>query len=336
MLVYGVNDAGCLIIFINYDIYGVIIYIFDLFFLYIQLMKYSHLIFLLLLASVNLPAQTHDLSLKLEKGQEFRQHMVNSSLISQTVMGREVEMEISMESDMQYRVLACVDSLYELEVWFERLVMNSIVPEGMREVRYSSEDPAADDPIAGLLSRVVNKPFILLVNSRGVIGEIKRSAQLLHEIEQVSSEQLGYFAELFMQAFGDGSNYVNFGMLVRLPDLSVGLGDSWPGNDWLSSGIPVNATATYTLVGVNDDSFVIRGRSIFSSTIETWAKAPDFDLKLNGDIISEIVLHRETGLVQSASHIQDMKGNGTFQPPQGDHPIEMAMHMLTSIQISGQ
>ncbi len=288
----------------------------------------------LLLASFTSPAQTHVLTLKLELGQEFRQYMHNSSLVYQKIMDREVEMEVTMESELCYRVVALVDSGYELEVWYERLIMTSLAPDGVAAISYSSDDENTGSPVSDLLDRLVRKPFLIRVSDKGVVKEISQLNRFMHEIDNTPPEHLGRLAEQFRHAFDEGSIMGNFGMLINLPEKVVGLGDTWVANFLLSTAFPVEAITTYTLVAVQDDFFVIRGNAVFASYDTTWQSTPDFDMSLSGDMISEIVLFRSTGLVQSASHIQDIRGTGFLQRPGRGEVADISIHLHNSIQIN--
>lgn len=97
------------------------------------------------------------MSLKLEKGKEYRQVTNTKSIVQQNMMGQEINMTMTVNGAMTYNVGNINEDIYEMKAMYNELSMSMEMPQGT--VKYSSETKDTVDGVSSLFSDIKNKPL---------------------------------------------------------------------------------------------------------------------------------------------------------------------------------
>lgn len=280
-------------------------------------------IYTLLLASIivtSIQAQTVDLSLKLEKGKEYKQVTSQKTSALMNVEGQKSDAIISVNGAMTYRVTSINENGYNMDAKFDELSMSRQMPQNTQE--FSSETNDTDDEISGILSAMKGKSFEVLMTKNGEITQIKNSDALWQtamekfepqsemDREQIEIEQLKTH---LLKAYGDEGLKSKINLVMSFyPDRPVKKGDKWTTNTNNEIGFAAKICSEYQLADLTSDYALIKGKA----TIEPVDKDKFNDssgvpmkYNLTGSMISEIKVDIKTGWIIEAKVNNELNGN---------------------------
>lgn len=103
-------------------------------------MKEIFNLILLIIVLIPCQAQKSNLTLNLEKGNEYRQVTNSKATIIQDFNGQEINMTMTINSGMLYKVVTVNPSDYDLEVRYDNLSMTMELPQGKMEFNSNKND----------------------------------------------------------------------------------------------------------------------------------------------------------------------------------------------------
>ena len=285
-------------------------------------------------------AQKEKLELNLTKGEIYNQKMVSNVTIIQTINGQLVNMKISINAEMTYKVADFQNSVYDMEVCYETLVMKMILPNGQME--FSSEKNDGSDIFSTILGTMKNKPFFVKMTNTGKVIEVKNIDALFSDMfdkfPQLSDVQRQQIREQIMQAYGEKAFKGNIEMCSAIfSDSPVSKGDKWVINTQLEAGMSAKMETEYEFKGVADSYYHILGNSVIETAdkdayVESNGMPLQYDMA--GTMSSDIKIDKETGWTMSAIINQSIKGTAYVKDnPQipGGMPIPMTMNSKMTI-----
>ncbi len=296
------------------------------------------LIGLVLLTSCQ--AQKEKLELHLTKGEIYNQKMVSNVSILQTINGQQVNMKISINAKMTYKVTDIQNSVYDMEVRYESLIMKMSLPNG--EMEFSSEKNDESDIFSTILGTMKNKPFLVKMTKTGKVNEVKNIESvflnMFDKFPQLSDVQKQQIKGQIMQAYGEKAFKGNIEMCSAIfSDSPVSKGDKWTINTQLESAMSAKMETVYELKDNTDSYYQILGNSkIETADKDAYIESNGMPLKYDmiGTMTSDIKTNKKTGWTISAMINQSIKGTAYVKDnPQlpGGMAIPMTMNNVMTI-----
>lgn len=281
-------------------------------------------IYTLLLASIivtSIQSQSIDLSLKLEKGKEYRQVTTSKSTVEQNMMGQEINMTMTSNGAMTYNVENINEDIYEMKAMYNELNMSMEMPQGT--VKYSSETKDTADGVSSLFSDIKNKPFELEINKKGRVKEVRNIDALWQTVidssDDLSEEQKEQMKSQIKAAFGEETIKSNMELASAIyPDKPVKKGDKWTINTNIEGDIKLKVSTEYELVDFTSEYALIKGNAIIepNNFDENNAKSMmpmPMKFDLSGNKTSEIKVDINTGWIIEAKTTQEIEGEIEMQ-----------------------
>eukprot|EP01029_Cantina_marsupialis_P000991 TRINITY_DN107_c0_g7_i1.p1 TRINITY_DN107_c0_g7~~TRINITY_DN107_c0_g7_i1.p1 ORF type:complete len:305 (-),score=26.30 TRINITY_DN107_c0_g7_i1:229-1143(-) len=290
---------------------------------------------LIALVSVCLAVQAkkYDLGLNLEIGKEYHQKTTANMNIKQSINGMDMDMTMKVTADMAYKVIAKEGDNFNMDVTYKSLGMEMGTMQG--NMSFSSENAKPEDIMSTMLSKLANSPFQVKMTRKGIIVEVKGLEALLGNLFEgmdVNEMQKAQLAAQMEKSYGEEALKQNLEMATAIfPEENVAIGDTWTKKGKIESNMSVNVSTTYQLKEAAADFYLIHG----DSQLDNDADAPfmnqngmDMRVEMNGKMISDIKVDKNSGWIKEVKIKQDLKGNtfvkGNAQIPDGMNiPMEI-------------
>jgi len=286
-------------------------------------------------------AQKDKLELNLTKGEIYTQKMTSNVSILQTINGQQVNMKMSINAKMTYKVTDIQNTVYDMEVRYESLIMKMSLPNGVME--FSSENNDENDIFSTILGTMKNKPFLVKMTKTGKVNEVKNIesvfSNMFEKFPQISDVQKQQIKGQIMQAYGEKAFKGNIEMCSAIfTDSPVSKGDKWTINTQLESGMSAKMVTVYELKEVTDTYFQIFGNSkIETADKDAYIESNGMSLKYDmaGTMTSDIKIDKKTGWTMSALINQSIKGTAYVKDnPQIPGGMSIPMTMNNEMTIS--
>lgn len=258
--------------------------------------------------------EKYDISLKLEPGQTYYQTIRTESDFVMMMNDEEMLISTIFEASLRYEVIAATDSIYNLQVQYEKLSMVNKSP--MATMKFSSEIEDSTNAMSGFLREMVGKPFTASLDKKGRIIEILNIDTLFSSIwngkagGMISSNEK--LEETMNNQMGAGMIMGNYELISAFyPDRQLAVGESWSNSTQLGKRLAGTTMNTFSLSGVSDASVIIEGESESytldkDASMEVMGKTMQYDL--DRGMSFECELDRTSGWIKEATIRQDFKG----------------------------
>lgn len=286
-------------------------------------------------------AQKEKLELNLTKGEIYTQKMTSNVSILQTINGQQVNMNMSINAKMTYKVTDIQNTVYDMEVRYESLIMKMSLPNGVME--FSSENNDENDIFSTILGTMKNKPFLVKMTNTGKVNEVKNIesvfSNMFEKFPQISDVQKQQIKGQIMQAYGEKAFKGNIEMCSAIfTDSPVSKGDKWTTNTQLESGMSAKIVTIYELKEVTDTYYQIFGNSkIETADKDAYIESNGISLKYDmaGTMTSDIKIDKKTGWTMSALINQSIQGTAYIKDnPQIPGGMSIPMTMNNEMTIS--
>lgn len=286
-------------------------------------------------------AQT-SLKLNLTQGKEYRQNSDMKMAMTQSFGGQTMDVVVAVKGKMKYLVKGVTPAAYDIDVMYESMTMEMEMPQAT--MKFSSENPAADDMVSQVLSGMTNKPFQVQLSKSGKVLGVKNIETLLStafdKLPNISEAQKSQIKGQLEQRYGEKAFASTFEMMFSIfPDKPVKTGEKWTTQSKLNSGVTANINTTFEYVEEGADFWKIHGDSkITAEENGEYINSNGMDMKfnMNGTMISDIKVDKKTGWILEAKIKQDITGEaqikGNAQMPDG---LTIPMTMKTEIVNTG-
>jgi len=286
-------------------------------------------------------AQKEKFELNLTKGEIYTQKMISNVSIIQTMNGQQINMNMSINGKMTYKVTDIQNSIYDMEVRYESLSMKMSLPNGVME--FSSEKNDEKDIFSTILGVMKNKPFLVKMTKAGKVNEVKNIesifSNMFEKFPQLTDIQKQQIQSQLMQAYGEKAFKGNLEMCSAIfSDSPVSKGDKWIIKTKLESGMSANIETTYELKEVNDSYCLFSGASkIETADKDAYIQSNGMPLKydMSGTMSSEIKINRKSGWVIESKINQTIKGTAQVKDnPQMPGGMTIPMTMSNEMTIT--
>lgn len=285
--------------------------------------------------------QNSDLSLKLEKGKEYKQITNSKATIIQEVNGQKMNMVMTIKGTMTFLVKDITENGYNMDAKFEELSMSMQMPQGLME--FSSEKNDANDIFSTILGAMKDKAFGITMSKTGKITDVKNVEALwstaINTFDQLPEMQKEQIKAQIMKAYGGEALKGNIEMVTAIyPDSPVNRGDKWTINTKLESGMSANMTTDYEFAELTSEYALIKGKStIVTADKDAYIESNGMPMKydLTGSMDSEIKFDKNTGWIIEATINQKIEGDTYIKEnPQLPNGMKIPMTMINDMVIT--
>lgn len=285
--------------------------------------------------------QNSDLSLKLEKGEEYKQITNSKATIIQEVNGQKMNMVMTIKGTMTFLVKDITENGYNMDAKFEELSMSMQMPQGLME--FSSEKNDANDIFSTILGAMKDKAFGITMSKTGKITDVKNVEALwstaINTFDQLPEMQKEQIKAQIMKAYGGEALKGNIEMVTAIyPDSPANRGDKWTINTKLESGMSANMTTDYEFAELTSEYALIKGKStIVTADKDAYIESNGMPMKydLTGSMDSEIKVDKNTGWIIEATINQKIVGDTYIKEnPQLPNGMKIPMTMINDMVIT--
>jgi len=300
--------------------------------------------FTLILASVIYTAgqsQSTDLTLRLEKGKEYKQISNAKSTIIQEVNGQKMNMVMTIDGTMTFLVRNITKNSYFMDAKFEKLSMTMELPQASME--FSSEKSDAGDVFSSILGAMKDKTFEVIMSRTGKVVEVNHVESLwstaIDKFEQLPVAQKEQIKAQIMKAYGADALKGNIEMVTAIyPDKPVKKGEKWTVNTKLESGMSANMSTDYEFADLTSEYALIKGNStIKTADKDAYIESNGMPMKydLTGSMISEIKVDKKAGWIVEAKINQEFKGDAYIKEnPQIPNGMKIPLSVKNDMTIT--
>ncbi|RKE03479.1 DUF6263 family protein [Marinifilum flexuosum] len=269
---------------------------------------------LILSATLFVQAQKYELALNLEVGKEYTQKSNAKMTITQNFNGMPIEIGMNVKGDYTFKIMGAENNQYNMEVKYTVVEMEMESAQGKSS--FSSKTPSEQDIMSTMLSRMIDKPFTMIMSQSGKVIEIKGIDNLfgsLFEGYDLTEQQKEQILAQLKQSYGAKAIKGSFEQITAIyPEQKVKLGKTWSTETSIEAGMSVNLTTNFVLKAANTDYFLIHGEgNLASNPNAPYIKQNGMDMKIlvDGQLTSEIKIDRKTGWIIDATIVQNLSGN---------------------------
>lgn len=271
--------------------------------------------FVAYLALVNSTTAQTQLAYNLNVGDQFTVQQVAHQDIVQEMEGTKHEMKNVLEGDFTFTVEDVSDSIYGIIFKFDRFKMFSSSNLVGELININTNDSITSDDIQGqIFAQLVNTDLRMKMYKTGKIKSIEGSKQLIDNMINNSGDFDDFTKALMKESmsneFSNESLAKSFEQMIFIysPD-RINKGDSWTNN---FEG-ELSSENTWTLESINNDDVTING----SSTIIFVNQDEDVEMRLSGDMTSNLITSLETGFVKTMTTQSVAKGHSIMHNMNG-------------------
>ncbi|PXY00862.1 hypothetical protein DF185_13265 [Marinifilum breve] len=269
---------------------------------------------LILSATLFVQAQKYELALNLEVGKVYIQKSNAKMTITQNFNGMPIEIGMNVKGDYTFKVMSADNNQYNMEVNYTTVEMEMESAQGKSS--FSSNNPNEQDIMSTMLSRMINKPFTMIMSQSGKVVEINGIDNLfgsLFEGYDLTEQQKEQILAQLKQSYGAKAIKGSFEQITAIyPEEKVKLGKKWSTETNIEAGMSVNLTTNFELKAANSEYFLIHGEGdLVSNSNAPYVKQNGMDIKIlvDGHLTSDIKIDRKTGWIIDATIVQNLSGN---------------------------
>ena len=263
-------------------------------------------------------AQKQVLGFNLSVGDTYYHVMQTKSQINETFNGQDITIDIDVSGKVSFKVLQKNDTVYNMNVSYEQLIMTMNLPTG--KSTYSTESDA-QDVMSKVLRAFKGKFFIMTMTRFGRILEIKNLdtifGSIVNAISEVPDQQKVQVKAQLQQSFGEKAFKGNFELVTYIySNTPVDVGNNWTVYTVLENNVKANMTSTFELKQKDRSFNLITGFSTITP-ITTGAPAQINGMPtkydLNGTSDWQLKVDSKTGWVMEGHMKQHIKGSAQIQ-----------------------
>ena len=224
---------------------------------------------------------SQEIKLNLKSGETYFHNTTTNALIIQDIHGEKHESDIFMDGLMSFYVKKKIDSLYDIDVKFER--MKCTIKSNEMELTANSEIVDTTNLFNIIIKEMIEKPFQITISNTGLIKKIEMSDVFDNlfgfdpDIPKLVKAKIIYQLK---QSFGEEAMKGSIEMLTSIyPDKTVSIGDTWQNETELKTISTSSMRNKFELMELNDEFAIIKSQS---STKDSDGNS---FIKLNGDIM---------------------------------------------------
>jgi hypothetical protein len=264
-------------------------------------------ILVVFIATTNFIHAQTNLTYNLKVGDQFKMEQVANQDIVQDMNGKKHEMKNLIEGDFTFVVASINDSLYQLKFKFDRFKMMSTSSIMGEILSVNTNANITEDDIEGkIFAELVKVNLTMTMYKNGKIKFIEGSnaliSQMVNAVGDIDDFTKEVMKESMKEEFSNKSLAMSFEQMTYLyPNKTVKIGDTWD-NSFKGE---LSSKNTWTLKSITNDDVTITGLSI----VTFLNKDADVEMRLEGDMTSDLTTSLETGFIKTMTTNSTVKGN---------------------------
>jgi len=261
--------------------------------------------------------QKIDLMLNLEEGKAYVQKTSLESNVSQNMMGQAIEVKTSSNSSIHLKKTKENGEIDSYEAKYGDIAVSS---SQMGQTQTFSSDTASlesVDAMSRAFAMLANKNFEATINGKGVVQEVNGLDEMVTEAMGAIPQGPG-MAEMLKSSVGIDGFTKNLEITTDIfPDKKVKVGDSWTKEQFLSVGLPIISTSTYTLKSTADGVATLEVNGTFATdpnNATTQLQGMEANQYFEGTRTGTMTVNLATGWVTSGKLNDEIVGSMSFAP----------------------
>jgi hypothetical protein len=302
-------------------------------------MKMNLSIVLLIAAAFGCKSEPEKITIKLQKGQAYSQHMSLTSSNEQTINGAKTASTTISESESRLEVMEVKDTVYTLKVTFGKIA-TKMVKDGDT---IDTSKGAAGNPTTELLPKLNGKSYTMLMSHTGRVLEVKGLDAAFDDLFNnmpVAAEAVKVMMRKSLSSvYGDSAIRKTAEMSSALyPAKAVVQGDTWAAeNSGGNSILTPKVKGIYTLDKVTNSEYLISNKSTIEvKNSPTPVEMNNFSMKFagSGTMTSNSKVDRKTGMILEMKAIQNISGVVNLKSPSLPEEIVMPISAKNEITLT--
>jgi hypothetical protein len=300
-------------------------------------MKMNLSIVLLIAAVFGCKSEPEKITIKLQKGQAYTQHMSLKSSSEQTINGAKTASTTLSESESRMEVMAVQDTVYTLKVTFGKIA-TKIVKDGDT---IDTSKGTAGNPTSELLPKLNGKSYTMLMSHTGRVLEVNGLDAAFDDLFKdmpVAAEAVRVMMRQSLNSvYGDSAIRKNAEMSSALyPAKAVIEGDTWAAENSGGNNIMTpKVKGVYTLDKVTSSEYLISNKSTIEvKNSPTPVEMNNISMKfaVSGTMTSNSKVDRKTGMILEMKAFQNISGVVNLKSP--SLPDEIVMPIKANNEIT--
>ncbi len=288
----------------------------------------------LLASAFSFPLPDVKLEYTFKVGDEYTWTQSSKQKIKQSIMGMEQNTETVYDSQLKLKVVSLTATgAAKFETSFTR--MKNTVKSPMGDMIMDS-DGADDVKENKIFKAMMNKPFFLIMNKRGVVENIEGVENLWSGFSSLglTEAEVATLQQSMEQMLGKNSLKGTFEQaFVTYPDKKVKPGDTWTTQIGAPLSFPLRTDNTWSLVDINAAVANLKADGVFVTTDKEKTMTLPGGIKakvdLSGNQAIKAKTNAKTGWPTDLNVTSDVKGKmiilaGGMIPEDMEVPMEIA------------
>jgi hypothetical protein len=288
-------------------------------------------------------AQQIDLKLNLSKGSTYYQSISGNSIVTQTIDGKEMIINLTINGRISYEVISIVDNLYNMQVSYKNLSMQMNM-EG-NSFEFNSDSSSKNNKVSKLLSQLIDKPFRVEMTNKGKLISVQNIdsifSNIVYQFKELNEMQKQQLMKQLLSSYGEKAFEGNFNMFTAMfPSTKVSKGDTWQVKTDLELAMAATLETTYELMDITENYYEITGKSqLKTADKDAYKQINGLNARydLSGTMITQIRISKATNWIIDATITQSMSGNVEIKDkdkmPEG---MTIPMHYKGNIIFTGK
>lgn len=282
-------------------------------------MKYVFGVLLSLLFFSTSIAQKVKPALNLKKGSTYYMVSNANSTIVQTLNSQENILNLTFVFKMAFKVIDVLDTTYNMEVSYQAINMK--IQAGTQSIEIDSKKADTADVPSSFMAAMMNKPFNIILTKSGKVKSVQNIEKIIAAVfdgfPKIDSVKKNQLKKQFLQSFGADAFRGSLEMGTAIfPTKAVSRDDKWTVNTNLEAPTKANVETVYQLTDITNDFYLIHGDGTLATDKD--AKPGQINgmpmvYKLNGSLITDIKIDKNTGWLSEVKLKQIMKGSIEIQ-----------------------
>lgn len=252
--------------------------------------------------------------LNLQKNKHYINNSTVTGKVIQTINGQPLEIITTIKSKVLFTVISITDSLYSMQVQYDSLSLRVELPNA--DLNFSAEKPSEKDFISAILSKIKGQPFRLTLSSTGRIISVDSIESIIKKaadnLSTIPADQRQQAAAQVTEAFGTAQFKATITASMQIyPPAPVAKAEVWEIDNIAEGRIKTARHILYNINQVTPQAYIIQGSAMIN-TIETDTgrlNGMPVKYRLSGLGNARLTVDKVTGWVNSATIIQNLKGN---------------------------
>jgi hypothetical protein len=289
------------------------------------------------------PGEKVDLKLRLQQGKTYKTRMVYDQKMTQTLQGREMEINQKMAMDFAFDVQEVGEAGdATIKVTFQGISAEMEGPMG--KISYDSASPTeVDHPMMKGFAAIAGQSYIMVLSEKGEVKKVdgvkEMMSRIIDSLELPDGQMREMMKKQFEDMFGDQATAEMMGQwFSMIPDRPVEAGDSWTKTISITAGMPMTIDYKWTLKERKGGIAVLAVESVLKSNPDAGPMEMG-PMKITMDVSGEqsgtYELDESTGWIVRSRMTQKISGEQIIEggpAEEGGMSIPLAMETIITLE----